>query len=137
MQRRPPRSTRTDTLLPYTTLFRSPVDLQSQLISGPGRIWPLRNMKAVGQFSAADVEQFLKPINTFTGLMAAVTATPVSYFLVTLGATRSEERRVGNEGVSTCRSRWSPDHSKKNQIATAQRDTTIHVSNQTKNYSTP
>src|SRR3546814_5756712 len=72
MQRRPPRSTRTDTLLPYTTLFRSPVDLQSLLISGPGRIWPLRNMKPVGQFSAADVEQFLKPINTFTGLMAAV-----------------------------------------------------------------
>src|SRR3546814_20992354 len=24
--------------------------------------------------------------------------------------TRSEERRVGKEGVSTCRSRWSPDH---------------------------
>src|SRR3546814_12811330 len=26
---------------------------------------------------------------------------------------RSEERRVGNECVSTCRSRWSPDQSKK------------------------
>src|SRR3546814_3296475 len=26
MQRRPPRSTRTDTLFPYTTLFRSPCD---------------------------------------------------------------------------------------------------------------
>src|SRR3546814_13744309 len=23
---------------------------------------------------------------------------------------RSEERRLGKEGVSTCRSRWSPDH---------------------------
>src|SRR3546814_20979875 len=28
-------------------------------------------------------------------------------------AVRSEERRVGKEGVSTCRSRWSPDNSKK------------------------
>src|SRR3546814_9013163 len=28
MIRRPPRSTRTDTLFPYTTLFRSPVDHQ-------------------------------------------------------------------------------------------------------------
>lgn len=78
---------------------KNPVDLQSQLISGPGRIWPLRNMKAVGQFSAADVEQFLKPINTFTGLMAAVTATPVSYFLVTLGASATpasgESQRKG------------------------------------------
>src|SRR3546814_19254209 len=27
-------------------------------------------------------------------------------------ATRSEERRVGKEGVRTCRSRWSPYHSK-------------------------
>src|SRR3546814_13887740 len=26
---------------------------------------------------------------------------------------RSQERRVGNECVSTCRSRWSPYHSKK------------------------
>src|SRR3546814_16776424 len=30
------------------------------------------------------------------------------------GLARSEERRVGKEGVSTCRSRWSPYHSKKN-----------------------
>src|SRR3546814_16676463 len=28
-------------------------------------------------------------------------------------ACRSEERRVGKECVSTCRSRWSPYHSKK------------------------
>src|SRR3546814_14451023 len=29
---------------------------------------------------------------------------------------RSEERRVGKECVSTCRSRWSPYHYKKNNI---------------------
>src|SRR3546814_11542227 len=29
------------------------------------------------------------------------------------GSERSEERRVGKEGVTTCRSRWSPYHSKK------------------------
>src|SRR3546814_9004191 len=29
---------------------------------------------------------------------------------------RSEERRVGEECVSTCRSRWSPYHSKKKQL---------------------
>src|SRR3546814_13337912 len=29
---------------------------------------------------------------------------------LTTGAMRSEERRVGKECVSTCRSRWSPDH---------------------------
>src|SRR3546814_7447264 len=29
---------------------------------------------------------------------------------VTIGPDRSEERRVGKECVSTCRSRWSPYH---------------------------
>src|SRR3546814_21119820 len=32
-----------------------------------------------------------------------------------LAAIRSEERRGGKAGVSQCRSRWSPDHSKKKQ----------------------
>src|SRR3546814_19642813 len=32
---------------------------------------------------------------------------------------RSEERRVGKEGVSTCRYRWSPFHSKKKTKTTA------------------
>src|SRR3546814_19417004 len=34
---------------------------------------------------------------------------------VSLSGSRSEERRVGKEWVSTCRSRWSPYHIKKNQ----------------------
>src|SRR3546814_4958346 len=34
---------------------------------------------------------------------------PFSGYLVTTGQ-RSEERRVGKECVSTCRSRWSPYH---------------------------
>src|SRR3546814_11037717 len=33
MIRRPPRSTRTDTLFPYTTLFRSDVDVKKQTIA--------------------------------------------------------------------------------------------------------
>src|SRR3546814_8071396 len=33
MLRRPPRSTRTDTLFPYTTLFRSPVDTPMSVLS--------------------------------------------------------------------------------------------------------
>src|SRR3546814_14346998 len=34
------------------------------------------------------------------------------------GLARSEERRVGKECVSTCRSRWSPSHYKKKTIYT-------------------
>src|SRR3546814_13205049 len=36
---------------------------------------------------------------------------------------RSEERRVGTECVSTCRYRWSPDHSKKKQKTNENRPT--------------
>src|SRR3546814_19506946 len=32
------------------------------------------------------------------------------------GIGRSEERRVGKECVSTCRSRWSPSHQKKKKM---------------------
>ena len=39
--------------------------------------------------------------------VSSVMAAPVSYQSV---LTRSEERRVGKECVSTCRSRWSPYH---------------------------
>src|SRR3546814_5754786 len=38
MIRRPPRSTRTDTLVPYTTLFRSVLKKRCYLDS-PGRLW--------------------------------------------------------------------------------------------------
>src|SRR3546814_20135959 len=36
---------------------------------------------------------------------------------------RSEERRVGKECVSTCRSRWSPYHSKKKHKNSTHKDT--------------
>src|SRR3546814_1615614 len=39
MIRRPPRSTRTDTLFPYTTLFRSPV-LELRDLASPGKLAP-------------------------------------------------------------------------------------------------
>src|SRR3546814_10480384 len=38
---------------------------------------------------------------------------PVAGAMRHRGGGRSEERRVGKECVSTCRSRWSPYHSKK------------------------
>src|SRR3546814_18764762 len=49
MIRRPPRSTRTDTLFPYTTLFRSPLipELAGHLIAGGGkRMRPMLTLAA-------------------------------------------------------------------------------------------
>src|SRR3546814_13064383 len=47
-------------------------------------------------------------------------------FLVAVDAIqRSEERRVGKECVSTCRSRWSPYHSKKKISTTKLRNCLI------------
>src|SRR3546814_13693507 len=46
------------------------------------------------------------------GLYIGLPAAAASAAGVIIGGS-SEERRVGKEWVSTCRSRWSPSHSKK------------------------
>src|SRR3546814_18091317 len=51
------------------------------------------------------VEAALRSLNLKRHVVASVTGFS--------GALRSEERRVGKECVRTCRSRWSPYHSKK------------------------
>src|SRR3546814_15575233 len=40
MIRRPPRSTRTDTLFPYTTLFRSYTSLRCPMVATSTKSWP-------------------------------------------------------------------------------------------------
>src|SRR3546814_12507258 len=58
-------------------------------------------------------------ISTPTGYFEVAEACSGAKFLIAMTAyaalvsNRSEERRVGKEGVSTCRSRWSPYHKKK------------------------
>src|SRR3546814_11086296 len=52
MIRRPPRSTRTDTLFPYTTLFRSEDaalgDSDQLLVIGKGELHPIRSVVMIG-----------------------------------------------------------------------------------------
>src|SRR3546814_15763009 len=105
MIRPPPRSTRTYTLFPYTTLFRS------------GETFNLRAEElatAVAIAMGADKLMFVTPTNPVQWGLAEGTgdAGQLSWaegeHLLDNG--RSEERRVGKECVSTCRSRWSPYH---------------------------
>src|SRR3546814_3673972 len=51
-------------------------------------------------------------VSTTAELREAVVSAAVAADMVVMAAApaRSEERRVGKEWVSTCRSRWSPDH---------------------------
>src|SRR3546814_7344917 len=159
MIRRPPRSTRTDTLLPYTTLFRSPVMAAFEHALGgephadkalrrpavappqpaqravelvvvlaglrrPGADAGLRaphldhpgQPRAAGdppvEAVAAEIDQ--PSAGTGVALQRVERAGRV-VLRVRAGqdrriGLRSEERRVGKECVSPCRSRWSPDH---------------------------
>src|SRR3546814_15651278 len=99
MIRRPPRSTRTDTLFPYTTLFRS-----------------LRRAPTETAFrcDAETLERFSSTIGAAERSVHAISRMHESKVDGCLITSRSEERRVGKECVSTCRSRGSPDNSKKN-----------------------
>src|SRR3546814_15695000 len=104
MIRRPPRSTRTDTLFPYTTLFRSvtpPFQLDDDNLSETTRLThrvldlrraPMQHNLMLRYRVSIEVRKYLD------GLGFIDIETPM----------RSEERSVGKECVSTCRSQWSP-----------------------------
>src|SRR3546814_16134838 len=97
MIRRPPRSTRTDTLFPYTTLFRS---LSSMVLELLATLCVALVAVSIG-LRLVYGDMSLEP-----GIIALILAPEVYLPLRMVG--RSEERRVGKECVSTCRSRWSP-----------------------------
>src|SRR3546814_13297493 len=109
MIRRPPRSTRTDTLFPYPTLFRSDMltirrhkgGFENLSVAIVGDILHSRvarsNMLALKTLGCPDIR-----------VIAPKTLLPEG--IEQYGVSRSEERRVGKECVSTCRSRWSPYH---------------------------
>src|SRR3546814_11703093 len=114
MIRRPPRSTLTDTLFPYTTLVRSLVASRR----GQHEIARERNpfafhLLAIGSYPSimTDIgadEGFLDPEDYVRIQILVATCKDMRNELSTVR--RSEERRVGKECVSTCRSRWSRYH---------------------------
>src|SRR3546814_12028676 len=105
MIRRPPRSTRTDTLFPYTTLFRSALQLFYHVAN-------LGDARSLAIHPASTTHSQLTPEEQLA------TGVTDNYVRLSVGlehiddllADRSEERRVGKECVRTCRSRWSPSH---------------------------
>src|SRR3546814_11337293 len=103
MIRRPPSSTRTDTLFPYTTLFRS-----------AGLVEPLAIAEARSGDAHVAVDAALAHGDGCTarthGKRRARFADVHAHARQERDAfrkSRSEARRVGKECVSTCRSRWS------------------------------
>src|SRR3546814_21004017 len=138
MIRRPPRSTRTDTLFPYTTLFRSLGADQQPLVVNrdPGVLGDVHEhqftvganfeMLRVVEIDRASDEVSFEPgrriVRSRDGhvrglaLVDGLGAGEGSAALPPLGQTgisgigRSDARRVGKECVSTCSSRWWPSH---------------------------
>src|SRR3546814_17745247 len=123
MIRRPPRSTRTDTLFPYTTLFRS---LGNKEALRCKNMWTLGLALWMFDRERAPIvdwlkAKFAKVPELAAANIAALNAGHAYGETAELGGQvgqlnvpaapaepRSEERRVGKEGVSECRSRWSP-----------------------------
>src|SRR3546814_20057288 len=60
---------------------------------------------------AAQFESFVHPVIIMLSVPLAIAGAVYSLWLGGLSLNvRSEERRVGQEGVSTCRSRWAQYH---------------------------
>src|SRR3546814_14561337 len=113
MIRRPPRSTRTDTLFPYTTLFRSG--------QGRRRRWQPRRQRAgrqrlISAMAGASSAVAVLGAGSWGTALAALIARHGhrtvlwgrDAAIVEASDQRSDKRRVGEECVSTCRSRWAP-----------------------------
>src|SRR3546814_19824569 len=130
MIRRPPISTRSDTLFPYTPLFRSR-DKYGASSERSRRILDQMEMAFEElEADAAEAEIVGQQAALKTSKVAAferkrqarrdfpadvpreqiVIAAPEQCPCCGSDNLRSEERRVGKECVSTCRSRWSPYH---------------------------
>src|SRR3546814_15822950 len=105
---RSPRSTRTDTLFPYTTLFRS--DLQQTLAFERQAQGAPTHRRILFERIHVDVHigQCLVAPDVDGAEDHRAVARRVEHSAI--AALRSEERREGKECVSTCRSRWSRKH---------------------------
>ena len=55
-------------------------DVDLNLKNGPGELWYLKGVNAVGEFSVADPDNFWKPIKDIVRSLAALTDTPLHYF---------------------------------------------------------
>src|SRR3546814_12562659 len=114
MIRRPPRSTRTDPLFPYTTLFRSVIRTTdvanlsfipagpippspTELLGSPRLVAVLDELRGNFDIIILDGPPLLGLADA--PLIASIVGNAV--FVV-----RSEERRVGKACVRTCRFRW-------------------------------
>src|SRR3546814_15832339 len=118
--RRPPRSTRTDTLFPYTTLFQSPVSVPLLEVSPPVA-GNLPQSRALARALDGKLRDGLRRFDMVDLLSAkapgSAAARTGDYRLETSlvrpvdGDTdRSEKRRVGQACVSPFGSRWWPHH---------------------------
>src|SRR3546814_20088984 len=81
---------------------KAQVDALADLAGEDALVTATERYATLRRFSPAFLDAFtFKASGTGTALIKAI------------DVIRSEERRVGKECVSTCSSRWSPDHSKK------------------------
>src|SRR3546814_20621517 len=116
MIRPPPRSTRTDTPFPYTTLFRSPRELivvahqEANLRSHNSTVSSLSGTEV------SDLGNMLKKAGARMTPLFGDSEDRLQQERASMAAAmpsadaRSEESRVGKECVMTGRSRWSADH---------------------------
>src|SRR3546814_16830250 len=121
MIRRPPRSTRTDTLFPYTTLFRSNAEMAAVEHFGPAQKPGVARLSSKRPFSpnlSSDTPGMSSWELGGSGAGPARRTADAGRRACQANATdgnhrhdaRSEERRVGKKCDRTCRSRGSPYH---------------------------
>src|SRR3546814_17754880 len=109
MIRRPPSSPLTYTLLPSTTLFRSRAQFQTREFEDRfiGIGLPYRIVGGFRFYERAEIRDAMAYLRV---IVQPDDDLAFERIINTPKRGRSEERSVGKECVSTCRSRWSQYH---------------------------
>src|SRR3546814_10933521 len=108
MIRRPPRSTRTDTLFPYTTLFRSHLQPGKDIRDRIRQPDSPELLKPGGLARPDQFQQFRRGRQQARGNRNDHGEKRNQERDDYARHLRSEERRLGKEWVSTCKYRWAP-----------------------------
>src|SRR3546814_7034791 len=89
----------------------SPQDLPDEEIDLVGAYWEMQSLADLGAYENVETSTsyvVANGIEALAGLAVLDTLQVRVAKMESSGTNRSEERRVGKECVSTCRSRWSP-----------------------------
>src|SRR3546814_2739932 len=101
MRRRPPISTLTDTLFPYTTLFRSLIRAMTVMKPNARKVRRLHDGSVISGFAGATADAFTRS-EEYTSELQSLMRTSYAVFRLKKTSTSINRQAITNDHVHTC-----------------------------------